>query len=169
LLDDGAGQGLVDLEPVLVRAERSGAFASDVDRQRRYGVEEERLDVIAGDDDEHVRPQRGQPCLDARAGSVDAEAQIAIFRVRPSDELRRGRQREGADQHQALPCAAALSTDCGMMRRAAITGRGDVPIRSSPMTESSMYASRGSMPVRATTSSTDPRAQSSAPASTLGP
>src|SRR5213593_3188188 len=169
LLDHGAGQALVNRKPILVGSERAGAFSAHVHGQGGHGIEEERLDVIAGDDGQRIGPERGQPRLDPGKGGVDAKDQVAIFRVGPRDELGRVRQRKGADQHQALPWAAALSTVCGMMRRAAITGRGDVPMRSSPTTESSMYASRGSRPVRETTSWTAPRAQSSVAASTVGP
>src|SRR5262249_33654384 len=165
LLHDRSGQRLVNRKAIVVGAERPGALGADVDGQCRHGIEEEGLAVIAGDHGERVGPQRAELLPDAGEGGVNAKHEIAVFRLRSRDELRRVGQGEGPDDHQARPRPAAASTGRGMISRAAITGRGDVPIRSSPTTERSMYASRGSRPVRATTNSTAPRAQSSVAAS----
>src|SRR3989475_2628724 len=104
--------------------------------------------------------------LDPRERGVHAQHELAVLGLGSGQELGRVRAREGADQHGAHARAAASITYRGMMSRAAMTGRGEVPIRSSPTIESSMYASRRSMPVRPTNHSTAPRAASSVASST---
>src|SRR3989442_1360708 len=168
-LDEGAGDRLVDPEPVTVAPERPRALRPHVDGERGHRAQEERLDVVPRDHGDRVRPERLEPPLDPRERGVHAQHELAVLGLGSGQELGRVRAREGADQHGAHARAAASITYRGMMSRAAMTGRGEVPIRSSPTIESSMYASRRSMPVRPTNHSTAPRAASSVASSTVGP
>ncbi len=90
-------------------------------------------------------PARGATTTARRSETPDRAA-ASLLRRRPHHE---------ADQ----PAAASVSR--GMMRRAAITGRGEVPMRSSPTIERSMYASSGSMPAPCATTSMAARVASS--------
>src|SRR2546427_214036 len=106
--------------------------------ERARSVEKKRLDVVARDHRDRVQPECLEPSLDPRERGVDAQHEIAILGLGPREELGRVGTRERPDQHPAQPPAAASITSRGMMRRAAMTGRGEVPIRSSPTIESSM-------------------------------
>src|SRR5207245_10198433 len=105
---------------------------------------------------DRVRPERLGPPLDPRERGVHAQHELAVLGLGSGQELGRVRARGGADQHGAHARAAASITYRGMMSRAAMTGRGEVPIRRSPQIDSSMYASRRSMPVRPPTPSPPP-------------
>jgi hypothetical protein len=105
LLDHGARERLVDLHPVLVRAEGARAFRAHVDRQRRHRVEEEGLDVIPCHHREHVGPERLEALLHAREGGVDAEHEVTVLRLRPDQQLRRMGAGEGSHEHEGFTLA----------------------------------------------------------------
>jgi len=63
----------VDGQPVAVRPEGTRTLPPDIHRERRHGVQEERLDVIPGDDRDDVGPKRGQPLLHPRERGVNAQ------------------------------------------------------------------------------------------------
>ena len=103
LLDERAGQRLVDVEGVAIAAELAGRPRAHVHRQRRHRVQEKPLDVVAGDQRNHVRARRRQPPLDLGQRGVHAQHQRAVLGGRPHQELRRVRQGEGGDErHQPL-------------------------------------------------------------------
>ena len=103
LLDDGSSQRLVDREPVAIAPERPRALRADVHPERRHGVEEERLDVVAGDDRDRVGPERLEPALHPGEGAVDAQDEIAVLGRRARQELGRMGARERADEHRVSP------------------------------------------------------------------
>ena len=102
LLDDRAGERLVDGEPVTIAAEAPRALGARVDGECRNRVQEEGLDVIAGDDGDGVGSERLEPPLDAREGRVDPQHQLAILGVGSRQELRRVGTDKRADQHDAI-------------------------------------------------------------------
>src|SRR5882724_3888622 len=105
LLDHRPRERLVDVEAVAVRAERARALAPHVDRERGHRVQEERLDVVARDDRDRVRPEVLEPLLDPAHRGVHPQHQVAVLGLRADQELRGVRDREGADEHVSATLA----------------------------------------------------------------
>jgi hypothetical protein len=101
LLDDRAGERLVDGEPVAIAAEAPHALGAGVDGEGRNRVQEEGFDVIAGHHGDGVGSERLEPLLDAREGRVHPQHQLAVLGVGSRQELRRVGTDERADQHGA--------------------------------------------------------------------